>query len=294
MNINYPLVYKGKVRDVYQLDDNHLLINCSDRISAFDYVFPTPIEGKGEVLNSVSRFWFNAIGEHFCKNHYHQAKKDWTDFFTDEERDGLVKTGMIVKKLKPIKFECIVRRWLFGSGYSDYKNGLYPFLPDGIQYGGKLDYAIFTPSTKEDIGKHDVNVSIDKMYVELGYPLGDKLVKASLEIFNYAYTRMMNSGLILADTKFEFGLDEDDNLVLMDELLTPDTCRILSMDDYVSSGTMRHMDKEIFRNYLRLIDWKPGQEHHLPEYIKSIIMDEYDDVLQQLIYYYITDAKNQR
>lgn len=252
--IDLPLFIKGKVRNVYDLGDK-LLIVVTDRISAFDVVFPDLIPNKGTVLNSISEFWFNytkdIIGNHVITTNVDEYPAGLSKF--KEELQG---RSMLVKKIKMVEAECIVRGYLEGSGLKEYNQtgcicGIK--LPEGLRQGDKLPEPIFTPSTKALEG-HDENVSFEVLESKIGTELANKLRDTSIALYNKASKYAESKGLILADTKFEFGL-EDGVLVIADEMFTPDSSRFWAMDEYEPGRPQKSFDKQYLRDYLEAIKW---------------------------------------
>ncbi|MFZ5989874.1 MAG: phosphoribosylaminoimidazolesuccinocarboxamide synthase [Bacillota bacterium] len=263
--IGLPLYIKGKVRNVYDLGDK-LLIVVTDRISAFDVVFPNLIRNKGKVLNSISEFWFDytrdIIGNHIITTDVSQYPKGLSKF--KEELQG---RSMLVKKIEMVEAECIVRGYLEGSGLKDYKQtgticGLK--LPEGLKQADKLPEPIFTPSTKALEG-HDENVSFEELCNRIGTDLANKLKDASIALYNKASQYAESKGIILADTKFEFGI-VDGKLVVGDEMFTPDSSRFWDMNDYEPGRAQKSFDKQFLREYLESIDWdKKPPAPNLPD-----------------------------
>lgn len=263
--IDLPVYIKGKVRNVYDLGDK-LLIVVTDRISAFDVVFPNLIPNKGKVLNSISEFWFNytrdVVGNHVVTTDVSEYPEGLSKF--KEELQG---RSMLVKKIKMVEAECIVRGYLEGSGLKDYKNtgcvcGIK--LPEGLRQADKLPEPIFTPSTKAAQG-HDENVSFESLCNIIGTELANKLKDLSLALYNKASQYAESKGIILADTKFEFGI-LDGKLVVGDEMFTPDSSRFWDMNDYEPGRAQKSFDKQFVREYLETIDWdKKPPAPNLPD-----------------------------
>lgn len=252
--IKLPLFIKGKVRDVYDLGDQ-LLIVVTDRISAFDVVFDELIPNKGTVLNGISAFWFDytkdIIGNHVITTNVNEYPAGLSEF--KEELEG---RSMLVKKIEMVPAECIVRGYLEGSGLKEYRNtgsicGIQ--LPEGLKQADKLPEPIFTPSTKESEG-HDVNVSFEVLCEKIGAEMANKLKNASIKLYKKACEHAESKGLILADTKFEFGI-MDGELVVGDEIFTPDSSRFWSMDEYEPGKAQKSFDKQYLREYLESITW---------------------------------------
>ena len=281
---NLKLRHKGKVRDIYDIDDNHMLIITSDRISAFDVVMPTAIPEKGTILNDVTRFWLNRL-EHIIPNHL--ADIPLADIITDEkERETVRQHAMVVKKLKALPVEAIVRGYIIGSGWKDYQKtgaicGIE--LPEGLQIADKLPEPIYTPSSKADVGEHDENIDYAATEKLLGAELARQVKEVSLQLYNAAAEYALERGIIIADTKFEFGLDENNQLVLIDEVLTPDSSRFWPADQYKPGSSPMSFDKQFVRDYLETLDWNktpPGPE--LPQDIVDKTAEKYKEALTRL------------
>ena len=243
-------IISGKVREVYDLEDGRMVIVTTDRISAFDVILPVDIPGKGKVLNAVSEKWFD-LTKDICKNHLISSDtKDMPAEFQKPEFEGRT---MLVKKLKMVPYEVIVRGYMFGSMYEAYKKG-EPFLGHKFdkeyKQAEKLDEPIVTPSTKAAEG-HDINVTLQYMKDDLGEELGTKIEKAALAIYKKCYEHAYKNGIIIADTKFEFGLDENGDLVLGDEVLTPDSSRFWDASKYQVGGSPASYDKQFVRDWLK-------------------------------------------
>lgn len=243
-------IISGKVREVYDLEDGRMVIVTTDRISAFDVILPVDIPGKGKVLNAVSEKWFD-LTKDICKNHLISSDtKDMPAEFQKPEFEGRT---MLVKKLKMVPYEVIVRGYMFGSMYEAYKKG-EPFLGHSFdkeyQEAEKLAEPICTPSTKAKEG-HDINVTLDYMKKDLGEELGSKIEKAALAIYKKCYDYANERGIIIADTKFEFGLDENGELILADEVLTPDSSRFWNKDAYKVGTSPASYDKQFVRDWLK-------------------------------------------
>ncbi len=249
-------LHRGKVRDIYAVDDQHLLIVTTDRLSAFDVVLPQPIPGKGEVLTRVARFWFHRT-EPLIPNHL--ANLPVADIVPDPAlRERLGDRLMVVKRLKPLPIEAIVRGYLIGSGWKDYQHtgavcGIK--LPPGLQLADRLPQPIFTPSTKAAVGDHDQNIDFDSTVELLGRELAEQVREISLRIYCEAASYALKRGIIIADTKFEFGLDEAGRLHLIDEVLTPDSSRFWPADRYRPGISPPSFDKQFVRDYLESLDW---------------------------------------
>lgn len=250
------LINRGKVRDLYRVDEDRLLIVASDRISAFDLVLPQPIPGKGEVLTRLSDFWFEYIGD-LIPNH--RSDTPLEQVVTDpEERALLGDRALVVKKLDPLPVEAIVRGYIIGSGWKDYQRtgaicGID--LPPGLQQADQLPRAIYTPSTKAAAGEHDENISFDHTVDLLGREPAEQVRDASLRIYEKCAAFARKRGIIIADTKFEFGLDAAGRLHLIDEVLTPDSSRFWPQDQYRPGVSPPSFDKQFVRDYLETLDW---------------------------------------
>ena len=279
INIDLPLIHQGKVRDIYSLDHDHLLMITSDRISAFDVVFDDPIIDKGKVLTEVSNFWFKKT-QSIVANHLSDLSLD--NYLPNDQITAIADRYVIAKKLKPIAIEAIVRGYLIGSGWKDYQKdssvcGIR--LPENLQLAQKLPVPIFTPSTKAAVGDHDVNVSLKEAEEIVGKDLANQVADISLQVYKYAADYALERGIIIADTKFEFGLDENNNVVLMDEVLTPDSSRFWSLKDYQVGTSPTSFDKQIIRDYLENLDWNkqsPGPK--LPEEIVQKTANKYKEI----------------
>ncbi len=243
-------IISGKVREVYDLEDGRMVIVTTDRISAFDVILPTMITDKGKVLNALSNFWFDYTKD-IVKNHMISSNlKDMPAEFQKSEFEGRT---ILVKKLKMVPYEVIVRGYMFGSMYEAYKKGeefLGHKFDKEYQQAEKLDEPIVTPSTKAAEG-HDINVTLDYMKKDLGEELGSKIEKAALAIYKKCYEHAAKNGIIIADTKFEFGLDENGDLVLADEVLTPDSSRFWNAAEYKVGTSPASYDKQFVRDWLK-------------------------------------------
>lgn len=271
------LLNRGKVRDIYNVDDKHLLIVTSDRLSAFDVVLPQPIPGKGEVLTRVANFWFERT-KGIIPNHL--SDKPLSDVVPDaEQRAILGDRALVVRKLRPLPVEAIVRGYLIGSGWKDYQKtgavcGIK--LPEGLDQAAKLEEAIYTPSTKAEIGDHDENISFAETVELLGQELAEKVRDVSIQIYTECAAFALEKGIIIADTKFEFGLDDDDNLYLIDEVLTPDSSRFWPADQYQLGISPPSYDKQFVRDYLETLDWdKTPPGPNLPDEIVEKTAEKY-------------------
>jgi len=274
---NLNLLSRGKVRDIYEVDEKHLLIVTTDRLSAFDVVLPDPIPGKGRVLTSVSNFWFEKT-KHVIPNHL--AELTLEQVIPDaEERAQVQGRAIIVKRLKPLPVEAIVRGYLIGSGWKDYQNsgavcGIT--LPKGLQQAQQLPEAIYTPSSKAAVGDHDENISFAQTIPLLGEEIAEKIKQVSLALYTEAAIFAKQKGIIIADTKFEFGLDDEGVLYLIDEALTPDSSRFWPADQYQVGISPPSFDKQYIRDYLETLDWdKTAPGPNLPKEVTSVCGEKY-------------------
>ncbi len=279
-----PLLARGKVRDVYGVGDDYLLMVATDRLSAFDVVLPDPIPGKGVVLTAVSDFWFRRTQD-IIPNHL--SDLTLADVLPDErERAEVEGRAIVAKKLRALPVEAIVRGYLIGSGWKDYQQtgkvcGIQ--LAAGLQMADKLPEAVFTPSTKADAGDHDENIDFEKTRQLLGDELAQQVRDVSLKIYSSCAAYALQRGIIIADTKFEFGLDSDDRLVLIDEVLTPDSSRFWPAASYQPGSSPASFDKQFVRDYLETLDWDktpPGPA--LPADIIEKTAEKYRDAQMRL------------
>ncbi|MCP4409039.1 MAG: phosphoribosylaminoimidazolesuccinocarboxamide synthase [Gammaproteobacteria bacterium] len=282
----FNLLHRGKVRDIYELDATHLLIVTSDRISAFDVVLPTPIPGKGEILTSISNFWFEKFKD-LVPNHLTNIHLE-TVLGHADQKTALLSRSVIVRKLNALPVEAIVRGYLIGSGWQDYRRtgmvGGTP-LPKGLNLADKLPQAIFTPSTKAAVGSHDINVDYAQLVNLIGRELSEKMRDFSLELYRQAATHAIERGIIIADTKFEFGLDEQGNLVLIDEVITPDSSRFWPANLYRPGISPPSFDKQYVRDYLETLDWdKSDPGPILPAEVVKMTAEKYRQAQRMLIY----------
>ena len=277
------LIKRGKVRDIYDLGD-YLLMVATDRISAFDVVMPNPIPEKGKILTQISLFWFE-IMKPVLPNHVISAKVDDYPEICRPYSDILRSRSMLVKKAEPLPIECIVRGYISGSGWNDYQmsgNVCGIKLPEGLKESDKLPEPVFTPSTKAESGLHDVNIDFEQTVEKIGKPLAEKVRTLSLEIYNKGADLAYNKGIIIADTKFEFGL-LDDNLILIDEILTPDSSRFWPRSSYKPGGAQKSFDKQYLRDYLLSINWnKKPPAPSLPQIVINNTRNKYLEAFQKL------------
>ncbi len=278
------LIHRGKVRDVYALSARELLIVATDRLSAFDVVLPDPIPGKGEMLCQISNFWF-ARTAHLVPNH-----------LTGKEVAGVLPRGtdhalyarrsVIARRLQPVPVEAIARGYLIGSGWKDYRAtgslcGIA--LPPGLRQAEQLPEPIFTPSTKAAVGDHDENISFDTMVSKVGGALAEQVREATLKIYRWAAAYAAERGILIADTKFEFGTDEDGRLYVMDEMLTPDSSRFWPADEYRVGISPPSYDKQFVRDYLETLPWnKTAPGPHVPAEVIARTAAKYAEALRRL------------
>ncbi len=252
----YPLVHQGKVRDSYAIDDDHLLIVASDRLSAFDVVMAEPIPGKGEILTRISNFWFGRT-DTIVPNHL--SGIEVAEVIEDPAVLAVLRhRAVVVRRLRPLPLEAIVRGYLIGSGWKDYRQsgsvcGIA--LPPGLRQADRLPDVIFTPSNKAASGAHDINVDFGTIEALIGRDLAAQVRDISIRIYAYAVEHARDRGIIIADTKFEFGLDADGRVRLMDEVLTPDSSRFWPRESYRPGTSPPSYDKQFVRDYLETLDW---------------------------------------
>ena len=274
-------ISSGKVREIYEVDDNKLMMVVSDRISAFDVILPAMITDKGKVLNKISEFWFDYVKD-IIPNHIITTKFEEfpEEFRTEEFKDR----SMLVKKLKMLPIECIVRGYITGSGWKSYKDdgtvcGIK--LPDGLKESEKLPEPIFTPSTKAEEG-HDMNISFEEACNLVGKDLAEKVREKTIAIYTKCADFAKSKGIIIADTKFEFGLDENGELVLADEVLTPDSSRFWPADDYEVGCSQKSFDKQYMRDWLKANNWDAANPTPIPEEVISTTRAKYVQAYEKL------------
>ena len=279
-----PLIGRGKVRDIYSVDENHLLLVTTDRLSAYDVVMPDPMPGKGAVLTEISLFWFRMMSD-IIDNQLTDLTV--ADVVKDPAtRESLVGRALVVKRLKPLPVEAVVRGYLIGSGWKDYQEtgqvcGID--LPGGLQQAEKLPQTLFTPAYKAEAGAHDENISFDKVFELIGEKLATRVRDISIEIYERAAAYALERGIIIADTKFEFGLDEQGRLYIIDEVLTPDSSRFWPVDRYEVGTSPPSYDKQFVRDYLETLDWDktaPGPD--LPAEIIDKTAEKYREALAKM------------
>lgn len=282
MDISLPKIHQGKVRDVYQIDDRHLLMVASDRLSAFDVVLPDAIPHKGAILTQLSNFWFQMLAP-IIKNHLtHIPVKE---VIVGADKD-LQMRSVVVKKLKPLPCEAIVRGYIIGSGWKDYQKtgqicGIE--LPKGLQQAEQLPEAIFTPSSKAAVGGHDENIDFNQLIELIGVQRAEQLRDVSLGLYQQAQQHADKNGLIIADTKFEFGLDDDGELHLMDEVFTPDSSRFWDKAQYQIGTSPASFDKQFVRDYLETVLWDktpPGPD--LPTGVINKTAEKYREAYRRI------------
>ena len=282
---NLELVAKGKVRDIYAVDPDHLLIVTTDRMSAFDVVLPNPIPGKGEVLTQLSEFWFEKT-QSIVSNHMTDDLELVDLLDSPDQLDYFSKRSMIVKRLNPLPIEAVVRGYLIGSGWKDYQAtgsvcGIQ--LEKGLQMAQKLPEPIYTPATKAEVGEHDENISYEKTVDLIGEELANRVRQIAIDIYNFGVNHAREKGIIIADTKFEFGLDGDGELYLIDEVLTPDSSRFWAIENYELGSSPPSFDKQYLRDYLETLDWDktaPGPE--LPQEVIDNTASKYKNAFRQI------------
>ena len=279
-----PLLGRGKVRDIYAVSDEHLLIITSDRLSAFDVILPDPIPGKGEVLTSVANFWFGKLS-HIIPNQLTGIDPE-SVVQGEEERAQVRGRSLVVKRLKPLPIEAVVRGYLIGSGWKDYQqSGAVCGIPlaPGLKLAEQLPEPIFTPATKAEIGEHDENIDYATMEKMIGAELATQVRDVSLRLYREAAAHARIRGIIIADTKFEFGTDSQGRLYLIDEALTPDSSRFWPADQYQVGISPPSYDKQFVRDYLETLDWdKQAPGPRLPADILEKTSAKYREALTQL------------
>ncbi|VGM94794.1 Phosphoribosylaminoimidazole-succinocarboxamide synthase [uncultured Avibacterium sp.] len=276
-------IYSGKVRDLYEIDDKRMLMVATDRLSAFDVILDDPIPRKGEILTQISNFWFNKLAS-IMPNHF--TGDTVYDVLPKAEADLVKDRAVVCKRLTPIKIESIVRGYLTGSGLKDYLQtgticGLE--LPKGLQEASKLPEPIFTPSSKEEVGNHDINISYAECERLIGAELAAQVKEKALALYKAAAEYALTKGIIICDTKFEFGLDENGTLTLMDEVLTPDSSRFWSMDTYQEGVNPPSFDKQFIRDWLENSGWnKEPPAPKIPADVIQKTVDKYQEALDLL------------
>lgn len=280
-----PFLHRGKVRDIYAIDDDKLLIIQTDRLSAFDVILPTAVPGKGKLLTALSDFWFKKLA-HILPNHLTGILPE--SVVAESEREQVEGRAFVIRRLKPLPIEAIVRGYVVGSGWKDYQKtgaicGIH--LPAGLKLAEKLPGgAIFTPSTKAPAGAHDENIPLAEVEAQLGKALTAKVSEKAIQLYTEAADYAAQRGIIIADTKFEFGLDDAGELYLIDEVLTPDSSRFWPADQYRAGQNPPSFDKQFVRDWLEKQDWnKKAPAPELPEEILRQTMEKYWEALRLLI-----------
>ena len=283
MQISLKKIYSGKVRDLYEIDDKRMLMVASDRLSAFDVILDDPIPHKGEILTQISNFWFNKLS-HIMPNHF--TGDSVFDVLPEEEAKAIKHRAVVCKRLTPVKIESIVRGYLTGSGLKDYQKtgticGLE--LPKGLVEASKLPEPIFTPSSKAEVGDHDINISYAECEQQIGAALAAKVKESALALYTEAAKYALTKGIIICDTKFEFGLDENGTLTLMDEVLTPDSSRFWSVNTYQEGTTPPSFDKQFSRDWLEQSGWnKQAPAPKIPDEVIKKTVEKYQEALNLL------------
>ena len=279
IELSLPLIHQGKVRDIFDIDRDNMLIVASDRLSAFDVIFDQAIKNKGKTLTSIANYWFDKTS-HIIQNHLTGIRLD--EVLPAEEAKALEGRAVVVKKLKPVPIEAVVRGYIIGSGWKEYLKmgsvcGIK--LPDGLKLADKLKNPIYTPSSKAAIGENDTNISFSETQVLVGSKIAHQIKEISIEIYEYASKYAASRGIIIADTKFEFGLDSNNRLTLMDEVLTPDSSRFWSVEDYLPGQSPKSYDKQIIRDYLETLDWnKAPPAPKVPQEIMTRAANKYNNI----------------
>jgi phosphoribosylaminoimidazole-succinocarboxamide synthase len=275
---------RGKVRDIYSIDDDHLLIVTTDRLSAYDVIMPDPVPGKGQVLTRISNFWFEMM-EDLIPNHLTNRKLN-SIIDDDTSLQSLEPRSIIARRLRPLPIEAVVRGYLIGSGWRDYRQtgqvcGIE--LPPGLEQAAKLPQTLFTPATKADTGDHDENINFETVQQLIGVAVAEQVREVSIRIYERAAAYALGRGIIIADTKFEFGQDAEGRLYIIDEILTPDSSRFWPLSDYRTGISPPSFDKQFVRDYLDTLDWDrtaPGPR--LPSEVIQQTGDKYREALRVL------------
>ena len=278
-----PLLHKGKVRDIYEVDDKHLLIVTTDRLSAFDVVMNEPIPNKGFVLTQMADFWFRKLS-YVVANHLSAIAPE--SVVSENEVAQVKNRAIVARKLKALPIEAIVRGYLSGSGWKDYQKtqtvcGIK--LPQGLKESAKLDEPIFTPSSKEVVGQHDENISFEECEARIGKEIATRIKEISIKLYQEASAFAVTKGIIIADTKFEFGLDDENNLVLIDEILTPDSSRFWPLDQYREGKAQPSFDKQYIRDWLESTGWnKSPPPPKLPDEVIEKTSKRYIEAFERI------------
>jgi len=283
--LSLPLLHRGKVRDIYSVNEKYLLIVQTDRLSAFDVIMPTPVPGKGQVLTTLSTFWFNKLA-HVIPNHLSGIMPEDV-VSTDADRVQLAGRAFVVKRLNPLPIEAIARGYIVGSGWKDYKRTgamCGNSLPEGLQEAQKLAQPLFTPSTKAAVDEHDENISFDQATRLLGEARANEVKNATLTLYTEAAEFAASKGIIIADTKFEFGVDQSGKMYLIDEALTPDSSRFWPAEEYAVGSNPPSFDKQFVRDWLESSGWnKQAPAPQVPVEILQRTSDKYHEALRRLI-----------
>ena len=283
-----PLLARGKVRDNYAVGEDRILMVASDRISAFDVVMGEPIPGKGALLTQMALFWFDKLG-HICPNHLTGDAPE--SVVSDAEKPYVTQRSMLVRRLKPIPVEAVVRGYLAGSGWKEYQDSQSVCgvpLPAGLKNASRLPEPIFTPAAKAEVGEHDENISFEQTVAMIGQDLAERIRSISIALYEAAYDIAAAKGILIADTKFEFGLSPEGTLVLMDEVLTPDSSRYWPADAYREGGNPPSFDKQYLRDWLETaqVDGEPWNKTApapaLPQEVISLTADKYQEAWARL------------
>lgn len=277
----FPLLNRGKVRDIYDIDDSTLLIVTTDRMSAFDVIMNEPVPYKGVILNQITLFWMKKFA-HLVKNHLIESDVDKFPAALAPYREELEGRSVLVKKAKPLPVECIVRGYITGSGWKDYKatGSVCGYkLPEGLLESARLEQPLFTPSTKAELGEHDENISTARAAEILGKDIADQIESIALALFKEGRAWAESRGIIIADTKFEFGLDENGNVVLGDEMLTPDSSRFWPLEGYEAGHGQPSFDKQFVRNWLKA---NPDSNYDLPQDVIDKTIAKYEEAYELL------------
>ena len=281
--LSLPLLHRGKVRDIFDIDEKHMLIVTTDRLSAFDVVFDEPIPEKGKILTSIANYWFKKTN-HIIQNHLTEVSLEAV--LPPQEVSLMRGRAIVVKKLRSLPIEAVIRGYLIGSGWKEYvKTGAICGikLPSHMELAEKLDQPIFTPSSKADVEEHDENISFIETKNIVGEELAAQIKNISLKLYDFASDHSIKRGIIIADTKFEFGLDSEGKLTLMDEVLTPDSSRFWPLQDYKPGLNPKSFDKQIIRDYLETLDWnKAPPAPIIPESIMAQTAQKYKAIQSKL------------
>ncbi len=283
MSISLNKIYSGKVRDLYEIDNKTMLIVATDRLSAFDVILDEPIVGKGEILTQISNFWFQKLA-HIMPNHF--TGQTVYDVLPENEARAIEQRAVVAKRLTPVKIEAVVRGYLSGSGWKEYqKSGTVCGikLPEHLREAEQLPEVIFTPSTKAEVGDHDENISFEQCVEIIGADLAEQVRSKAIQLYSEAAAYAKSRGIIIADTKFEFGLDENGVLTLMDEVLTPDSSRFWAVETYEVGKNPPSFDKQFVRDWLEQSGWnKQPPAPAVPADVLSKTVEKYREALAVL------------